>query len=248
MQHVEAGLVGGEPGAHLLHPAERAHRDLAVVAPAPRASPVLQPQQFLGDLVDEDLNAVLVAQPVAPRDGVVGVFVERVVVADHAGGAALCGHGVAAHRVDLGNYRDAELGVGFGNSNCGAQRGAAATDQKNIMRRRFHGCFRPRPAPPYDKRGYFSIRYSHKPHCNPGGLPPIAAIGIGPRPRAASPARSQREPKRTDYSAASFHLPTERRNSRSTSPSRANCASFGAISHNRGTTGGISDGRADTQQ
>ena len=30
VQHVEAGLVGGEPGAHLLHAAERAHRDVAV--------------------------------------------------------------------------------------------------------------------------------------------------------------------------------------------------------------------------
>ena len=218
VQHVEAGLVGGEPRAHLLHPAERAHRDLAVVAPAPRAAPVLQPQQLLGDLVDEDLDAVLVAQPVAARDGVVGVLVERVVLGDYAGGAAFGGHGVAAHRVDLGDHRDAELGVDFGNGDRGAQRGAAATDQKNIMRRRFHGCFRPRPAPPYDKRRYFSIRYSYKPHFNPGYLP-----STNPRSQSAaraSPQRPQHEPKagpkrrkRTDYSVGPFHLPTQRAHS-----------------------------------
>ena len=79
VQHVEAGLVGGEPGAHLLHAAERAHRDVAVRLPAPRAAPVLQPQQLARRLVDERLDRVLVAQPVAAGDRVVRVLVEAVV-------------------------------------------------------------------------------------------------------------------------------------------------------------------------
>jgi hypothetical protein len=39
---------------------------------------MLQPEQFLGRLPDEGLDGVLVAQPVAAGDGVVGVFVEAV--------------------------------------------------------------------------------------------------------------------------------------------------------------------------
>ena len=45
VEHVEAGLVGGEPRALFLHPAERPHRDVAVRLAAPRAAPVLQLQQ-----------------------------------------------------------------------------------------------------------------------------------------------------------------------------------------------------------
>jgi len=143
--------------------------------------------------VDEDLDAILVAQPVTARDGVVRVLVVRVVLGDHAGCAALGGDGMAAHRVDLGDHRDAELGVDFGNGDRGAQSGTAAADQKNIVRRRFHGCFRPRPAPPYDKRRYFSIRYSYKPHFNPGESGAIARD----RNRGWRLARRfRREPKR----------------------------------------------------
>ena len=47
VQHVEAGLVGREPGALLLHAAERADRDVAVRLPAPRAAPVLELEELL---------------------------------------------------------------------------------------------------------------------------------------------------------------------------------------------------------
>ena len=70
VQHVEAGLVGGKPRAHLFHAAERAHADAAVRLAAPGTAPVLQPKQLLGRFVDEGLHRVLIAQPIAARDGV----------------------------------------------------------------------------------------------------------------------------------------------------------------------------------
>src|SRR5439155_16138980 len=42
VQHVEAGLVGGEPGALRLHAAERADGHVTVGLAAPGASPVLE--------------------------------------------------------------------------------------------------------------------------------------------------------------------------------------------------------------
>ena len=80
VQHVEAGLVGGEPGAHLLHAAERPDRDVPVGLPAPRAAPVLELQELARRLLDEGLDGVLVAEPVAARDGVVDVLLVAVVV------------------------------------------------------------------------------------------------------------------------------------------------------------------------
>ena len=71
MQHVEAGLVGGEPRALDLHAAEEAHVDVPVVLAAPRAAPMLELRHLLGAMGDEVLDHVLVAQPVAAADGIV---------------------------------------------------------------------------------------------------------------------------------------------------------------------------------
>ncbi len=142
VQHVEAGLVGGEPRAHLLHSAERTNGDTAVGQAAPGASPMLEPQQFVGHFVDEGLDHVLVAEPIAARDGVVDVLLDGVVVTDYAGGAAFGRDRVAAHRVNLRDHRDIELRIGFGDSDSGAESGAAATDQQNIVRRGFHSILR----------------------------------------------------------------------------------------------------------
>ena len=139
MQHVEAGLVGGEPGAHLLHAAEGAHGDAAVRLAAPGTAGVLQAEQLLGCFPDEGLHGVLVAQPVAAGDGVVGVLVEAVVRPDHPGGAPLGRDRVAAHGVDLRHNRNTEFGIDFGGGNCGAQASASATYEKNVMRPYFHG-------------------------------------------------------------------------------------------------------------
>ena len=52
---------------------------LAVRLAAPGTAPMLQAQQLLRGLLDERLHGVLVAQPIAAGDGVVGVLVEAVV-------------------------------------------------------------------------------------------------------------------------------------------------------------------------
>ena len=46
VQHVEAGLVGGKPGALFLHAAERPHRHVSVGLATPGTAPMLQPHQF----------------------------------------------------------------------------------------------------------------------------------------------------------------------------------------------------------
>ena len=114
VEHVEAGLVGGEPRPHLLHPAEGPHGDAAVGLAAPRAAPVLQPEHLLGGLPDERLDGVLVAQPVAPGDGVVGVLVQAVSGLDHRGRPPLRRDGVAAHGIDLGDHGHAQLRIHLG--------------------------------------------------------------------------------------------------------------------------------------
>ena len=123
VQHVEAGLVGREPGAHLLHAAEGAHRHPAVRLPAPRAAPVLELQELARRLVDERLDGVLVAQPVAPGDRVVDVLVEGVALCDHPGRAALGRHRVAAHGVDLRHdgHVEPRFGLGDGDARPGGR-------------------------------------------------------------------------------------------------------------------------------
>src|SRR6266516_7726273 len=70
-KHMEAALVGCIPGAFDLHPAEGAHRHLAGRLAAPRTAPMLHLQQLTRSHIHEQLDRVLVAQPVAARDGVV---------------------------------------------------------------------------------------------------------------------------------------------------------------------------------
>jgi hypothetical protein len=132
MQHVEAALVGGEPRALDLHPAEEAHVDVPVVLAAPRAAPVLELRHLLGAMGDEVLDHVLVAQPVPARDGVVEVVVEAVVGPDHARRPALRGHGMAAHRDDFRDQRDLQGGVALGHGDRRAQPRAAAADDHHV--------------------------------------------------------------------------------------------------------------------
>jgi hypothetical protein len=67
----------------------------------------------LRSFLDEVLDAVLVREPVAAADGVVEVQIEAVVRLGHAGRAAFRRAGVAAHRVDLRNQRNAQCRIGL---------------------------------------------------------------------------------------------------------------------------------------
>jgi hypothetical protein len=99
---------------------------------------VLQLDEFPGRLVDEVLDGVLVAQPVAATDGVVEVLLQTVVGLDHTGGATLSRTSVAAHRVDLRDQRDAQLRIGLYKCNCSAQPRASGSDYGHICLDRFH--------------------------------------------------------------------------------------------------------------
>jgi hypothetical protein len=92
VQHVEAGLVGGEPGALDLHAAEGAHVDVAVVLAAPRTAPVLELDHLRRALRDEEVHDVLLAQPVAAGDRVVEVLLQAVVRLHDAGRPAFGSH------------------------------------------------------------------------------------------------------------------------------------------------------------
>src|SRR5262249_21827187 len=123
---MEAGLVGGEPGAHLLHTAKGTHRDMPVGFAVPGTSPVFQLHEFLGRFAGKGLNRVLVTEPVATGDGVIGVLVKAVVRFGYTGCAALRGHSMATHGVDLGDDRDLEAGIGLSHRDGSAETCATA--------------------------------------------------------------------------------------------------------------------------
>ena len=103
VQHVEAGLVGGEPRALDLHAAEGAHVGVAVGRAAPRAAPVLHLHHLVVRMRDEILDHVLLAQPVAAATVSLKCCSRLSCGCVTAGGAAFGRHRVAAHRIDLGD-------------------------------------------------------------------------------------------------------------------------------------------------
>ena len=111
-----------------------------------------------GASLNECLDRILIAEPVAAGDGVVGVLVETVVGLGHAGRAALGGDRVAAHGIDLGDHGDAEFGIDLGGGNRGAQSRATATYQKNVVRRSFHD------SPPHGCTRYVVLHLDLSPH------------------------------------------------------------------------------------
>jgi hypothetical protein len=111
---------------------------VAVVLAAPGAAPVLELEKFLRSFLDEGFDGVLIAEPVAAGDGVVSVFVERVVGFDDACGAAFGGDGVAPHGIDLGGDGDFEVGIKFGYSYGGAEASTTTSDQENVVGRNVH--------------------------------------------------------------------------------------------------------------
>ena len=137
VEHVKAGLVGGEPGAFLFHSAEGANGHPPVGFPAPGATPMLQLQHLPWGLPDEDLHGILVTHPVPARDGVVGVFVQTVALLDHGRTTAFRRHRVAPHGINLGDHCHAQIGGHLGNGNGGSQACSSATHQQHVMGRHF---------------------------------------------------------------------------------------------------------------
>ena len=95
---------------------------------------MLQPEELFRGFLDERLDGILIAQPVASGNGVVGMLVEAVVRGDDTRRAPLGRDGVAAHRVDLGNNRDAEMGMGLGD-----RQGRRANQLRRHLRAPRHG-------------------------------------------------------------------------------------------------------------
>ena len=104
---MEAGLIGGKPGALDLHPAEGPHGDMAVRIPAPGTAPMFQLDHLGGSLFHKGFDGILVGQPVGSCDGILGMFIETIVRLDHGSGPALGRYRVATHRVDFGDDADA---------------------------------------------------------------------------------------------------------------------------------------------
>ncbi len=103
-----AGDVGGEHRARRAGGAERALRELAVVAAGEDRAPVLELDDVAGRLLREELDRVLVADVVGALDRVVRVGLGAVFggVAERRVDAALGGSGVGTSRVDLRDHRD----------------------------------------------------------------------------------------------------------------------------------------------
>jgi len=86
-------------------------------------------QSFL----DEGGNGVVVAQPVAVGDSIVGILIQAVVWLDHTHISTLRRNSVAAHGVSLGNDGDAELRMHVGRCDGSAQSRTSATYEKDIV-------------------------------------------------------------------------------------------------------------------
>jgi len=107
--HMEEDLaryVGDEAGPGEACAAEGALGYPAVLTPAEGGAHMLQLDDVLGRLLAEDLDGVLVAQVVAPLNGIEGVLLPRVVLPQGGVYPPLgCGR-VAPDRIDLGDEGD----------------------------------------------------------------------------------------------------------------------------------------------
>ncbi len=87
VQHMEAGLIGGERGTLDFHAAEATYVDATIRATAPWAPPQFQLGHFGWAVVDEIIHDILLTQPVATRYCIVKVIFEAVMILRDSGGA-----------------------------------------------------------------------------------------------------------------------------------------------------------------
>ena len=66
------------------------------------------------------VDDILLAQPVASRDGVVKMVLKAIVILGNGCGPPFCSDRMAAHRIDFRNQGDFGIGVGLGGGDSGA--------------------------------------------------------------------------------------------------------------------------------
>ena len=158
MQHVEAGFIGGKPGTFDLHATEAPDVNAAVRAAAPRASPLFQLGHFRRAVVNEIVDDILLAQPVASGDGVVKMVLKAIVILGNGCGPPFCSDRMAAHRIDFRNQGDFGIGVGLGGGDSGAKACPAGANYGEIGLKSVHDI------PPV--LVYFAAGLAKKYHCS----------------------------------------------------------------------------------
>ena len=106
VQHVEADLVGREPRARYVMPPKARTRRGRRRLPAPRTAPVLELDQLLGASWTKYSTASWSPRKSLPLTVSKTCSSRLSSSRDDAGRAALGGHGVAAHRIDLRDHCD----------------------------------------------------------------------------------------------------------------------------------------------
>ncbi len=158
MQHVEAGFVGGKPGAFDFHATEASDVDAAVGAAAPWASPLLQLGHFRRAVMNKIVDDILLAQPVASRDGVVKMVLKAIVILGNGCGSPFCSDRMAAHRIDFRNQGDFSVGVGLSGGDSGTKACPAGANYGEIGLKSLHDI------PPI--LVYFAAGLAKKYHCS----------------------------------------------------------------------------------
>src|SRR5262249_31587447 len=84
------------------------------------------------------LYGILVREPVAAGNRVVGVLIQAVARLDNGGGTAFRRNRVTAHGVNLGNHRHIEFRIDFGHRNDRAKTRAATANEQYIVEGNVH--------------------------------------------------------------------------------------------------------------
>jgi len=106
VEHMEAGLIGGEPGAGGFHAPKAAYLYLTVILAAPGAAPALHLHQLLIGVVDKVVDDALLNQPVTAGYRVVKVRLVGIFWAGNRSRPAFSSHGMGAHGIHLGEHRN----------------------------------------------------------------------------------------------------------------------------------------------
>ena len=127
---METGLVRGEPRPLYFHAAERADSDAASWLSAPGTTPVFQLHHFTRCFLHKCLDCILIAEPVTPRHGVVGMGLSAIVGLDDSCSATFGCNCMAPHGIHLGHDSDVQTGSRFRSCDACAQTGPATANDE----------------------------------------------------------------------------------------------------------------------